>query len=314
MDNPFIVFALPLLSGYLLDLALGDPRWLPHPIRLFGHVIYFGESLFNNGKWRFLKGLLFTLLLCVIVYLVFHFSCLFFFQINIIVYLLFTTLFVFYGLANKSLLQEGKEVFDMLQNNGLEAGRKRLSWIVGRDTTSLSENQIRTAVFETLSENLSDGVVAPLFYYAIGGLPAMMVYKMINTLDSMIGYKNEKYFYFGKFAARLDDVANFIPARLTAFIMILVSAKWSVFSFVYQYRNQHASPNSGYPEAALAGIMNCQFGGPNRYHGQLVQKPFIGNNPRAIQNEEFAKVARINHKVTLVTLIIIITMHFLWFS
>jgi adenosylcobinamide-phosphate synthase len=176
---------------------------------------------------------------------------------------------------------------------------------VGRDTTTLSENQIRTAVFETLSENLSDGVIAPLFYYAIGGLPAMMVYKMINTLDSMIGYKNEKYFYFGKFAARLDDVANFIPARLTAFLMVLVSGKWNLFLFVHQFCNQHASPNSGYPEAALAGIMNCRFGGPNTYHGKIVNKPYIGTNDRKIGNKEIIVVSRINHKTTLLIIIII---------
>jgi len=305
MDNTFIVFALPLTLGYLLDLALGDPRWLPHPIRLFGQAIYFGESRLNKGKFQFFKGMIFTTLLCSAVFIIFHFLSLFLFQTNTILYVLFTSLFVFYGLANKSLIQEGKEVFDTLKNNGLEAGRKRLSWIVGRDTANLNENQIRIAVFETLSENLSDGVIAPLFYYAIGGLPAMMVYKMINTLDSMIGYKSAKYFYFGKFAARLDDVVNFIPARITAFLMVLISGKWTLFTFVHKYRNQHASPNSGYPEAALAGIMDCRFGGSNVYHGKVVEKPFIGTNPRNIENDEFRKITSINHTVTFVVIVII---------
>lgn len=305
MDNALILFSIPLLLGYLLDLILGDPRRLPHPIRLFGNAIYFGESLLNKGKFRFIKGMLLTLLLCSLVFVFFYFLSNILLQTNTILYVLFTALFLFYGLANKSLIQEGAAVFDALQNNGLDAGRKRLSWIVGRDTTTLSENQIRTAVFETLSENLSDGVIAPLFYYAIGGLPAMMVYKMINTLDSMIGYKSDKYFYFGKFAARLDDIANFIPARLTAFLMVLVSGKWNLFSFIYQFGNQHASPNSGYPEAALAGIMNCRFGGPNSYHGKIVEKPYIGVNNRIIEHQEITEVAKINHKVTLLAVIII---------
>jgi adenosylcobinamide-phosphate synthase len=305
MDNALITFLTPLFAGYLLDLLLGDPRGLPHPIRLFGNAIYFGESLLNKDKFRFTKGILLTFVLCSSVFAFFYFLSNILLQTNTILYVLFATIFVFYGLANKSLIQEGKAVFDALQNNGLEAGRKRLSWIVGRDTTALSENQIRTAVFETLSENLSDGIIAPLFYYAIGGLPAMMAYKMINTLDSMIGYKNEKYFYFGKFAARLDDVANFIPARLTAFLMVVVSRKWRLFSFVHQFRNQHASPNSGYPEAALAGIMNCRFGGPNTYHGKIVNKPYIGTNHREIEHQEIIEVSRINHKVTLLTVIII---------
>jgi adenosylcobinamide-phosphate synthase len=313
MNNPLITFLIPLVAGYLLDLLLGDPRGLPHPIRLFGNAIYFGESLLNKGKFRFIKGILLTLVLCSSVFVFFYFLSNILLQTNSILYILFASIFVFYGLANKSLIQEGKTVFDALQNNGLEAGRKRLSWIVGRDTTALSENQIRTAVFETLSENLSDGVIAPLFYYAIGGLPAMMVYKMINTLDSMIGYKNEKYFYFGKFAARLDDVANFIPARLTAFLMVVVSGKWSLFSFVHQFRNQHASPNSGYPEAALAGIMDCRFGGPNTYHGKIVNKPYIGTNDRKIEHQEIIEVSRVNHKVTfLVIIIITITSYFIF--
>jgi adenosylcobinamide-phosphate synthase len=313
MDNPLITFLIPLVAGYILDLLLGDPRGLPHPIRLFGNAIYFSESLLNKGKFRFIKGMLLTLILCSSVFAFFYFLSNILLQTNTILYILFASIFVFYGLANKSLIQEGKAVFDTLQKNGLEAGRKRLSWIVGRDTTTLTENQIRTAVFETLSENLSDGVIAPLFYYAIGGLPAMMAYKMINTLDSMIGYKNEKYFYFGKFAARLDDVANFIPARLTALVMVIASGKWNLFSFVHQFRNQHASPNSGYPEAALAGIMNCRFGGPNTYHGKIVNKPYIGTNDRIIEHHEIIQVSRINHKTTFLIIKIITLISYLFF-
>jgi adenosylcobinamide-phosphate synthase len=312
MDNKFLIIVIPLISGYLLDLLLGDPRWLPHPIRLFGNVIFRSEAILNKGKYKFWKGLLLTVFLCLIVFFFFYLCQKWILNFNQIFYYIFTSIFVFYGLANKSLLQEGKEVFNDLQNKGIEAGRKRLSWIVGRDTTNLSENQIRIAVFETLSENLSDGVIAPLFYYAIGGLPAMMVYKMINTLDSMIGYKNEKYFLFGKFAARLDDLANFIPARITAILMIIVTFSKRGLVYIIKFGSKHASPNSGYPEAALAGILNCRFGGSNTYHGKLVNKPFIGSNARNIEHQEFYKVFYINHAVTFlfIILVVILTTYF----
>jgi len=306
MDQQYLLIIIPLLAGYLLDLALGDPRRLPHPIRLFGNLISFGTKTLNQGKSRFLKGMVMSILLCTICWLFFAGAHYWLLRIQTpVFYYLFTSIFVFFALANKSLLQEGREVFDTLNNQGLDAGRKRLSWIVGRETKNLSENQIRTAVFETLSENLSDGVIAPLFYYAIGGLPAMMTYKMINTLDSMIGYKKEEYFWFGKFAARLDDVANFIPARMTALLMVLVACSRRGLTYIFRYGHQHASPNSGYPEAALAGIMYCRFGGPNTYHGQLVVKPYIGEQTRDIAHGELRKVMYINHTVTFLTILII---------
>ncbi|MCF6405197.1 adenosylcobinamide-phosphate synthase CbiB [Chitinophaga filiformis] len=306
MDGKFLIIAIPLVAGYLLDLLLGDPRWLPHPIRLFGTVITKGEALLNKGKYQLLKGALLTMLLCILVFSFFYFTQHWLLRLSTPAYYISASIFVFYGLANKSLLQEGKEVFDTLEHQGLEAGRKRLSWIVGRQTSALNENQIRTAVFETLSENLSDGVIAPLFFYAIGGVPAMMVYKMINTLDSMIGYKSERYFYFGKFAARLDDVANFIPARLTALLMVLVTFSKQGVIYILKYGHQHASPNSGYPEAALAGILQCRFGGPNTYHGQVVVKPYIGEVPREIAHDELKRVMYVNHAVTVITVCIIL--------
>lgn len=311
MDGKFLIVAIPLVAGYLLDLLLGDPRWLPHPIRLFGNIIIKGEKLLNTGRYKLLKGALLTILLCMLVFSCFYFIQHWLLNISTGAYYIFASIFVFYGLANKSLLQEGKEVFDTLQYQGLDAGRKRLSWIVGRQTSSLNENQIRTAVFETLSENLSDGVIAPLFYYAIGGIPAMMTYKMINTLDSMIGYKSERYFYFGKFAARLDDVANFIPARLTAVLMVLVTFSKGGLVYIFRYGHQHASPNSGYPEAALAGILQCRFGGPNTYHGQLVVKPYIGDTPRNIAHDELKRVTYVNHAVTILAVCIILIIY--WF-
>ncbi|MBS1603067.1 MAG: cobalamin biosynthesis protein, partial [Bacteroidetes bacterium] len=158
----------------------------------------------------------------------------------------------------------------------------------------------RLAVLESMSENLSDGVIAPFLYYAIGGVPAMMAYKMINTLDSMIGYKREPYRLFGRFAARLDDLANYLPARITALLMVLVTGSWRGLVYLFRYGHAHSSPNAGYPESALAGIMHCRFGGPNTYNGVPVVKPYIGRRCREIGHGEFGYVRYINHAVTLV--------------
>ncbi|EZH73526.1 cobalamin biosynthesis protein CobD [Aquimarina atlantica] len=299
---------IPLVLGYILDLILGDPRWLPHPIRLFGNSIAYGEKKLNTTPFTFIKGMTLTIGLLASTIAFFYYAQKLI-STYTIAYYMFSSIVVFYALANKSLIDEGKAVFAALQE-GIAQGRKRLSWIVGRETDQLNSQQIKTAVFETLSENLSDGVIAPLFYYALFGVAGAMGYKMINTLDSMIGYKNERYIHFGKFAAKLDDVVNYIPARLTAFLMLLVTGKLHKISFVVQYGKQHSSPNAGYPEAALAAILDCKFGGPNYYHGKLVDKPFIGTNDRILKDHEIKTVARINQKVTFTFVLLICMIYY----
>ncbi len=205
-------------------------------------------------------------------------------------------LLIFYCLAGTTLVREVRMVF-LAVDRSLEEGRRQVARIVGRDTSELSAQEVRAAALETLAENLSDGVVAPLFWYLLLGVPGMFAYKMVNTLDSMIGYRNERYRRFGCFAARLDDVANFVPARLTAFLMIVVSGRFSLLEFVARYGNQHASPNSGYPESALAGILNCRFGGPHYYFGEEVWKPYIGDNERLLTTEDMHTAIRINRRV-----------------
>jgi cobalamin biosynthesis protein CobD len=299
----------PLLPAFLLDALLGDPRRLPHPIRLFGNAIAFFEQRWNRNGHRRLKGALLTVMLMAGAWAIFYVAEQLLQPYPVAAYL-FAVVFIFYGLANRSLIGEALEVEKVLSNEGLEAGRKRLSWIVGRDTSQLNPTQIRTAVLETLAENLSDGVVAPLFYYAIGGVPFLFAYKMVNTLDSMIGYKSERYRQFGCFAARTDDVLNFIPARITALLMLLVTFRWNVLPFVLKYGPKHASPNSGYPESAMAGILKCRFGGPNVYHGVLVEKPFIGENQREIKAKDIRKAAVINVVVATSTAILILFLQF----
>jgi adenosylcobinamide-phosphate synthase len=309
MEKAILLIA-PLLMGYVLDLLIGDPDNWPHPVRVFGKLIAYFEKRLNQNSGRFVKGAVLAIVLVLVVFS-------FFTLINLWLinfqwpFVIVNGIFVWYGLANRSLITEGENVFLALENGGIEAGRKQLSRIVGRDTSELTPQQIRVAVLETMSENLSDGVIAPLFFYAVGGVPGMMTYKMINTMDSMLGYRSERYEKFGKFAARMDDAANFIPSRLTAFLMVLVTFSWKGFQFIFRYGNKHKSPNAGYPEAALAGILNCRFGGPNVYHGVVVDKPFIGETDREIKSEGIRRVIAVNHKVCFVMVVILVVI-FYW--
>jgi adenosylcobinamide-phosphate synthase len=307
VQSVFII--LPLLLGWFLDLFLGDPAWLPHPVVGFGKMIAFGERRLNKGTHRKLKGALMT-----IVYIIGVFVAAWFLrtQLSIMHYALsivFDVVVIFYCLAGTTLIREVRQVF-LAVDRSLEEGRRQVARIVGRDTSALSAQEVRTAALETLAENLSDGVIAPLFWYMLLGVPGMMAYKMVNTLDSMIGYKTDRYRDFGCWAAHIDDIANYIPARLTALLMIL--GHWLLtigqkpkaksqkpIAFVRKYGRNHASPNSGYPEAALAGILNCRFGGPHYYFGQLFDKPYIGTNDRLLTTDDMKKAVRINRTAEL---------------
>ena len=221
----------------------------------------------------------------------------------------FDIIIIFYCLAGTTLIREVRAVFLALDRS-LDEGRKQVARIVGRDTSELSAQEVRTAALETLAENLSDGVIAPLFWLAVLGTPGMLAYKMVNTLDSMIGYKTERYKDFGCWAARIDDVANYIPARLTALLMGVADFSLLPFHFSLKYGRNHASPNSGYPEAALAGILNCRFGGPHYYFGELFDKPYIGENERELTTADMKKAVRINR--TAEVLMVILTALCLW--
>ena len=283
----------PFLGGWLADRLLGDPEDWPHPIVWFGKAISAGEKKFNNGENRVRKGGIMAIGLILGVYILCSTLLKWAGFIHPQLAGLLTAIGVFYCLSGKTLIKEVKAVFEAVDRS-TEEGRKQVARIVGRDTSSLSPQEIRAAALETLSENLSDGVIAPMFWFALLGLPGMMAYKMVNTLDSMIGYKNERYLEFGRIAARIDDLANYIPARLTAYLMLLVSRNWDKRSFVQQFGPQHASPNSGYPESALAAILNCQFGGTHDYFGKPVEKPYIGTNARPFTTEDMRVAIQVN--------------------
>lgn len=273
-----LLLILPLLLGWLLDLLLGDPSWLPHPVVGFGKMISRGERCLNRGRHRMARGAVMAVALIAMVFIaVWCLKRL----VPVPLWLVIDTVIIFYCLAGTTLVREVKAVFRALDHS-LDQGRQQVGRIVGRDTADLTAAEVRTAALETLAENLNDGVVAPLFWFALLGAPGMLAYKMVNTLDSMIGYRNERYRQFGCWAARIDDVAGYIPARLTALLMVIASGKPRLLRFVRDNGRRHASPNSGYPEAALAGILDCRFGGPHRYFGQMVDKPYIGTHDRPL--------------------------------
>ena len=300
-----MVSAVCLLCGWVLDLVFGDPSKLPHPIVWFGKLIAAGEHQLNKGSHRRLKGALLAISLILFIFAlawllrtVLGIFALFIYdgttihQIPLLLYI-FDILAVFYCLAGTTLIREVRQVFFALDCS-LEEGRQQVARIVGRDTSHLSAQEVRTAALETLAENLSDGVIAPLFWLLLLGTPGMLAYKMVNTLDSMIGYHTERYLEFGCIAAHIDDVANYIPARLTALLMVLSSGRLKLLGFVRKYGRNHASPNSGYPESALAAILDCRFGGPHYYFGELFDKPYIGSNPRELSTDDMKKAVRIN--------------------
>lgn len=304
MDIALLYKLLPLFLGWGADKLWGDPISLPHPIVGFGKLISWGEKRFNNGANRMLKGGGYSLVLILATFAITLFVSKELEAINEWLNVIFSAVILFFCLAGKSLIDEVKQVF-IAVDSSVEEGRTQVARIVGRDTSALSAQQIRTAALETASENLSDGVIAPLFWFLLLGVPGMLAYKMINTLDSMIGYKNERYKAFGCWAAHIDDAANYIPARLTALLMIVVSRKPNLFAFVRKYGNCHASPNSGYPEAALAGILNCRFGGPNSYFGNLVEKPYIGSNFKELTTHDMKRSIAINYQSELLMILLV---------
>lgn len=305
INSSLLIPNLSLVFGWLLDRLLGDPERMPHPVVLFGKMIARGERLLNRGTCRVFKGALLAISLISVVVLATWALVLIADDVNIYIGIAVRAILVFYCLAGTTLIREVRQVFYAIDRS-LDEGRRQVSRIVGRDTSELTDEEVRKAALETLAENLSDGVIAPLFWFAIGGVPAMMGYKMVNTLDSMIAYHSPRYLKFGKVAARIDDIANYIPARLTALLMLISANRPSLIKFVMKYGPCHASPNSGWPEAALAGILACRFGGPHKYFGETFDKPYIGDQDKPLTREDMEKAVRINRIAETITVVILI--------
>ena len=300
---------LVLLVGWIADVVMGDPAWLPHPIVWFGKLIALFERWLNRGRFRKAKGALTAVVLIVAVYMVFYYFQGWLYGVNVFLGMAFGAVCVFFCLAGTTLIREVREVFRAVDRS-LDEGRAQVARIVGRDTSQLSAQEVRTAALETLAENLSDGVVAPLFWYMVLGVPGMMAYKMVNTLDSMIGYRTERYRDFGCWADHIDDVAIYLPARITSLLMLLVTWRFGLLSFVTWFAREQDSPNSGYPEAALAGILDCRFGGAHYYFGQWFDKAYIGTNDRPLTTADMERAVRINRRVEVVMIAMVVVVRY----
>lgn len=287
------VVILPI--AFLLDLIIGDPHWFPHPVRIMGAATNALERLIRplltNPFHERLGGLLLTSIILLTTYVATYLLQAWLFSVSHSIISFVLLLFLSSStIATKGLISSVKKVFEAVKKDNLRQARKKLSMIVGRETHNLDEKAVMTAALESLAENLSDGVIGPIFYYALGGLPLAMTYKAVNTLDSMLGYKNEKYMYFGWASARIDDLANYLPARITGLLIVISTFFMSLiyernqvtasirrsFSIMLKDGKNHTSPNSGIPEAAMSGAIGVRMGGASIYNGVVIQKPYIG--------------------------------------
>lgn len=303
---------MDILLGFILDTIIGDPYKLPHPIRWIGSFISILEKLCRKiAKSNTMLMILGAILVFIVVFvsggitlLVLKLA-----SFNKYAYTIVSSVICYYMLAGKSLKTESMKVYKAFENKDTEGARKAVSMIVGRDTQSLTKEGIIKAAVETVAENSSDGVVAPLIYMLIFGPVGGVVYKAVNTMDSMIGYVEEKYFYIGKFAAKLDDVLNYIPARISGILVII-----SAFILRYDYKNafmifkrdrrKHASPNSAQTESAMAGALGVQLAGDATYFGVVHKKPYIGDKKREIENEDIKRANDIMYTMTIICLVV----------
>jgi adenosylcobinamide-phosphate synthase len=290
---------LSVFLGFLIDLLLGERGLFMHPIRVIGLMISYGEKILRKRQLhtsgsQFIAGAILAILVILISYLVPFMMIGILEKIHPLAGWVLNTYLCYQILATRSLKTESMKVHAALIDKDVEKARRMLSYIVGRDTVLLNEERIVKATVETVAENTSDGVIAPMIYMLIGGAPLGLLYKAINTLDSMIGYQNEKYQYFGKFAARLDDVANYFPSRITAILMIMscyfcrLNGKEAIRIF-RRDRWNHKSPNSGQTESVCAGALCIQLGGTNSYFGKTVIKKTIGDDRRSVNPDDIAQ-------------------------
>ena len=282
---------LSILSAYIMDLAFGDPRWLLHPVRIMGGLIIFLEGGLRRGRSKFIlriKGGFLVIIVaggCAFVtWIILNFLR----KASPVLETIAWILLGYTCLATRDLFVHVKDILKEIRNNDIEGARRKLSLIVGRDTKDLPEEKIIAATIESIAENTNDGIVAPLFYLILGGPVLAIAYKAINTLDSMVGYKNEKYLYFGWFSAKLDDIANFLPARITGILLSISSFMAgkgfrNAFRIMLRDGRKHPSPNSGISESAMAGALGIRLGGPYAYQGEISHKPYLGEEKMPIK-------------------------------
>ena len=304
--NRLIIF-IKIWIAYVLDLIFGDPQNVVHPVQVIGKIISAGEKVLLRKKYKFLAGAVLNIFTVSITYTLMYLISK---SVKISVFFMIIEIYLMYTIFSiNSLAREGNRVYRILKEGDIEKARKDLSYLVSRDTEMMDEKMIIRSTMETISENTVDGIVAPMFYMFLGGMPLAMAYKAINTLDSMVGYKNEKYMDFGKFSAKVDDAANFIPARITGILIVLASMilgydyKNSLKIFLRDRKN-HSSPNSAHSEASVAGALGVQFGGKVSYFGKEIDKPTIGDKTKEFELEDIRKNIRIMYVTSFLSLVI----------
>lgn len=302
-----------IIAGFILDLIFGDPHWLPHPICLIGNLIGFLDKnlralLGGNRGALLLGGAVLVALVTSISFAVPYFILELAGKISPLLAWGLETIMCYQIFATKCLKDESMNVYYPLMKNDIPEARIKLSWIVGRDTQELTAEEITKGAVETVAENTADGIIAPMLYMFIGGAPLAFLYKGINTMDSMVGYKNDTYLYFGRCAAKMDDLANLIPARITGLAMILATAvcgfntagAWKIF---WRDRYNHLSPNSAMTESVAAGALNIQLGGDHYYFGKMVHKKTIGDNIRPVEPEDIKRVNKMLYATAVICLV-----------
>ena len=301
---------IPIILGFALDLLFGDPRSIPHPVKLMGRMISYLEGHLRDREQNERKAGKLLVIIMLAAWLVIPALILFIcYKINFMLGTILEGICCYYLLAARNLMDESMKVYKAISEDDIEGARFSVSMIVGRDTDKLDKKGIIKAAVETIAENTSDGVTAPLFYMMIGGAPLAFLYKAANTMDSMVGYKNEEYIDFGRAAAKTDDVLNFIPSRLTALIMILASfivrLNGKNAALIWKRdRKNHASPNSAQTEAVCAGALEVQLAGDAYYFGELVHKPTIGDNDREIENADIKRANGLMYCTTVIMVIL----------
>lgn len=310
----FVLTLLSVLAGFLIDCILGDPHWLPHPVVLIGKLISFSEKTLRRAfpktdRGAFAAGLL-TAILVPLLSAGVSFGILFgLYKLSPWAYFAVSSIMCWQCFAARCLQKEANKVVKALETDGLEAGRKQIAMLVGRDTERLSEEQVLKAAVETVAENASDGVIAPMLFMVLFGAVGGFFYKAVNTMDSMIGYKNERYLYFGRAAAKLDDVVNYIPARLSALAMITICPLLKLdgknaFRIWRRDRRKHASPNSAQTESVAAGALHIELAGPASYFGKRVEKPTIGDPDRPIERADVKRTAGLMYGASVLLLVL----------
>ena len=313
MEHIITYHMIAFVCGFVLDLLFGDPHALPHPIRLIGSLIAGLEKKLlklqmRDEKKEFYNGILLVVLVLLCTGLVAAFVLSGAYWLHPAAGIVVESVMTYQILATKCLKDESMKVYQSLNEQGLEAGRVAVSMIVGRDTNVLDETGVVKAAVETVAENTSDGVIAPMLYTALGGPVLGFVYKAVNTMDSMVGYKNDKYLYFGRAAAKLDDVVNFIPARISAYLMITAAYIGGkafdgkrAYHIYKRDRRNHASPNSAQTESVCAGALGIQLAGDASYFGKVVKKPYIGDAHRAVEREDIVRVNRLMYVTAVIS-------------